>query len=46
MALKIKMPKLSPDMTEGVLCQYMVEEGDVVEPGQQHGIWKDVISKR
>ena len=28
------MPKLSPDMTEGVLCQYMVEEGDVVEPGQ------------
>lgn len=34
MIVKIKMPKLSPDMTEGVLCQYMVEEGDVVEPGQ------------
>ncbi len=34
MALEIKMPKLSPDMTEGVLCQYMVEKGDVVEPGQ------------
>lgn len=34
MVVKIKMPKLSPDMTEGVLCQYMVEKGDVVEPGQ------------
>lgn len=34
MTHKIKMPKLSDDMQKGVLCQYMVKEGDVVEPGQ------------
>ena len=34
MSIKILMPALSPTMTEGVLANWLVSEGDIVESGQ------------
>ena len=33
MTIEIKMPALSPTMTEGNLAKWLVEEGDTVEAG-------------
>lgn len=34
MEKQISMPKLRPEMTSGVLCAWLKEEGDVVEAGE------------
>ncbi len=33
MKIEITMPKLNPDMTSGVLCQWNVSEGNTVSTG-------------
>lgn len=33
MKIEITMPKLNPDMTSGVLCQWNVSEGETVSAG-------------
>lgn len=34
MEKNVKMPKLRPDMQEGVLCAWLKEEGDEVKAGE------------
>lgn len=34
MKKNVKMPKLRPDMQEGVLCAWLKEEGDEVKAGE------------
>ena len=34
MEKEIKMPKLRPEMKEGVLCAWLIEEGDRVSVGE------------
>ena len=34
MEKKLAMPKLRPEMTSGVLCAWLKEEGDPVEAGE------------
>ena len=40
MALLIKMPALSPTMTEGILAKWLVKEGDIIfiEDGNFHRV--------
>ena len=33
MALLVKMPALSPTMTEGILAKWLVKEGDIIKSG-------------
>lgn len=34
MKVEIRMPRLRPEMKKGVLCAWLKDEGDTVEPGE------------